>query len=159
MAITIEYAYSPDFSVDELYPIYVEAIQDLSLYRDNPGSEQDIKNNILAFLPQTTSTERALFVAKVDDEIVGFIIGLVSPNILNHSIKTASELFLWVRKEHRKSRIAVRLVKAFEQWASWAGCHSTSLSFYRHKDELDLDKLYTKLGYRSVETTYIKELE
>lgn len=159
MAITIEYAYSPDFSVDELYPIYVEAIQDLSLYRDNPGSEQDIKNNISAFLPEETSIERALFIAKVDDEIVGFIIGLVSPNILNHSIKTASELFLWVRKEHRKSRIAVRLVRAFELWASWVGCHSTSLSFYRHENELDLDKLYTKLGYRSVETTYIKELE
>lgn len=160
MKYKISYAYTPDDTVDEVYRIYTKAIQDLSLYKENPGLEQDIKDNIKLFLPEQTLEDRCMFLARdPDNSIVGFIAGISTTDFIHPSSKIATEIFLWVDKDHRRSTLAVRLIKAFESWADWAGCTKTSLAFYKHKDEIDLDKLYTRLGYKPLETSYIKNLE
>lgn len=156
----VEYAYNDTFDLDELYEAYTRAINDLALYRDEPGTKEDVMKSIQLFLPNTTLDDRCLFVATDEDGyIVGLLVGLVSPNLLNPSRRIANEMLLWVDKEHRKSSLARRLIKAYEDWARWAKCSDTTLSCYQDNDSIYLDRFYKVFGYNPVETTYTKRID
>lgn len=57
-----------------------------------------------------------VFVAEKGSTLLGFIAGYVVDHPFNPKIKTLSETFWWVAEEHRGSRAALLLFKAFTDW-------------------------------------------
>jgi len=87
---------------------------------------------------------RAMWVAVLDGEVVGFLVGDMQPYMFNMRELLAVEQLWYVRPKNRGSRAAILLLKAFERWALDLGsreiCMATSTG-------PDYGPLMKKLGY------------
>jgi GNAT superfamily N-acetyltransferase len=91
--------------------------------------------------------------------LVGVCGGLVAPDT-NTGQRRATELFWWLDPEHRRGSLALRLMRAFEEWAEAEGCEAVSFAFIHGtgREEV-LDRWYRRRGYRPLETHYVKVLD
>ena len=102
-----------------------------------------------------SSPDMVAFVSEDEDGINGFILGLYTDHAFNDA-KVAAELGWFMTKDKRGGTQAIRLVKAFEQWAKDIGaeyvamCDIIGLS--------DLANLYDRSGYSLTERTFMKEI-
>jgi hypothetical protein len=100
------------------------------------------------------SDDRVALVYTVRDEIVGFLLGSLSITWQGGEV-VASELAWFVEQEHRGFG-AIKLVHAFENWATERG--ATAIAMADIEGLTDLQSTYERLGYRKVETTYVKRI-
>jgi GNAT superfamily N-acetyltransferase len=88
-----------------------------------------------------------VLVAELEGRIVGMIVGLVIEHFFGSS-RFATDLTFYVAPEHRGGSTAVRLIRAFEEWARENGAQyfvpGTSTEI---QPERTLE-LYKHLGYR-----------
>jgi len=100
--------------------------------------------------------DAVIFVADDDGESVGFIVGFLG-EILFNKVKYSTELAWFVRPEHRGGTVALRLLKAYEEWGKSKGVHIINMADMSILQ--DHGGLYEKLGYSKVETCYVKKTE
>lgn len=91
------------------------------------------------------------------DVYVGGIGGILAPNP-NTGDLTAVECFWYVMPEHRGARKGIRLIEAFEAWAKSKGASQIIMVFVNGRKDSQLDRLYERMGFRVLETNYVKEL-
>lgn len=70
----------------------------------------------------------------------------------------ASELVWYVSPESRKGAGPIKLVRAFERWAKAVDCERVVMSCFNDDLREPLSRLYKKLGYMSMEESFMKEL-
>lgn len=88
----------------------------------------------------------------------GAILGIVSPHPFNpKEVFIATELFYYVEPEYRATKFSVGLVKEFEEVARAKGATHVFMMAIEHSNDMAI-RLYPKLGYSKLETTFIKEL-
>ena len=98
-----------------------------------------------------------IFVLCADTEVVGMLIGFVAPCFFSDVVQ-ASEITWYVDPEHRGSRMAIKMLGYFEEWAKDRGAVCANLG---NLDVLNADRvarLYNRRGYRLIENTFVKEL-
>lgn len=76
---------------------------------------------------------------------------------LNTTLVNAQELFWFVSPEHRRGRLAFRLLEAYEETARRLGAHSVMIAHLESTNQ-DLGRFYERRGYSKVETNYRKDL-
>jgi GNAT superfamily N-acetyltransferase len=99
-----------------------------------------------------------VLVATVDGEIVGGLLGLLTPLWFNQSAMVASEVAWWVDPQYRGGAAGVRLLYTFEAWAKERGATAVSLSDLVLDGEQPAGSLIDKLGYTLVERSHVKVL-
>jgi len=99
-----------------------------------------------------------LFVADTGKQIVGFIVGIASPSIVNKDYLSGAELAWWVEPEHRKGTTGIKLVKAVEKSAKELGVRMWSMMSLEAQDPEKIEKLYFAMGYKRTERTYVRIL-
>lgn len=87
----------------------------------------------------------------------GAILGVVAPHPFNPRVLIATELFWYVEPEYRASKFSVNLVKQFEDKAKECGARFVFMMAIEHSNDMAI-RLYPKLGYNKLETTFIKEI-
>jgi len=98
------------------------------------------------------STEAgAVFVSDRDGALVGMIGMIVFDNPITGE-STVSELFWWVEPEHRGC--GLRLLKRAEQWGRESGARKVHMI----APTPDVARLYERLGYEQLETTFQRAL-
>jgi len=103
------------------------------------------------------SGKGALFVWKDGDKFAGFLGGMTYQDP-NDGELMSMELFWFVRKECRGGLCAARLMKAFEAWSRDRGCRRISMVHLINEASSGLPHFYSRMGYRPIETHYVKEL-
>lgn len=106
-------------------------------------TKEDIDNHIL-------------LIAK-NPEPCGLIAGVTSEIIFSRD-KIASELMWWVDEEHRRSKVGMALLQAFELWASRIGCNMVQMVSVETEIAEALERVYTSNGYKVTEKAFIKEI-
>jgi len=86
----------------------------------------------------------------VGDECL-FVATLV-PCALNNTVLIAQEL-MWYGKNGRA------LIKPFEEWAKEQECDFTMMSSLVNDREPTIRRIYSRLGYKPIESAYIKEIK
>lgn len=99
-----------------------------------------------------------VMVAEQDDRITGAIVGALAPMWYSPGNLIASELAWWVDSEHRGSRAAIQLIKAFEAWAKDSGARIITMSDLRIGEDYPAGPLFERLGYRVSERAHTKEI-
>lgn len=97
------------------------------------------------------------FLALENDQIVGFISGLVHEYFFSNR-KRVSDLGFFVLPEYRGSRVALKLVKLLEAWAIEKNANELHLG---QTTGLEIDKtkrFYERLGFKTVGFNTVKHL-
>lgn len=124
--------------------------------KEAPASHKWDKNKTLSFLQTTiNSPHMEVFVCEKDGEIVGGLVAVISEMYMSYT-KQATELAWFVSKDVRGSSVAIRLVKHFEEWAKQNKADYITMSDITGIG--NLSEMYSRMGYTSAETSYIKEL-
>lgn len=123
------------------------AFKDFVTY-DVASAEQ----NILKLL-----TQGVVFVAEDGDEIVGSIIGILSPLWFNSHTTVATELAWFISEEHRKGTVGIRLYRAFEEWGYSNGAQAIVMSDLVVEGGTPAGQLFDKLGFTTIERSHIKK--
>ena len=92
---------------------------------------------------------------RVDGELVGYIIFLISPHLHYKSCITATEDIYYVKKEYRKGRIGITLFKYAEKVLKERGVQRIVTHTKVH---LDVGRLFEYLGFKQTDKVYSKML-
>ena len=82
----------------------------------------------------------------------GLIAGTIDSSMFNGKLYACEKMW-YVDKEHRGST-GIRLLKAFEKWAKKMKVTAIEMAALG----MDIDKLYRRMGYKKLETHYLKEV-
>lgn len=100
--------------------------------------------------------EAVLLVSTDRTRIVGVFLAVRSEVSFSDEL-VASELAFWVLPGYRKSRRLLDLVSAFEYWARhYAKVNYAILSKTPLQDATE--RSFSRLGYRTIETNYLKKI-
>lgn len=99
-----------------------------------------------------------VLVADLDGDVVGALLGTLSPLWFAPGTKVAAELAWWVDESERGGRAGVKLLRAFEQWGAEQGATLCVLSDLVIAGQTPAANLFEKLGYAVVERSHLKEL-
>jgi len=102
-----------------------------------------------------SSDNTEIFVLEKDGEIVGMLAGLITAHLFS-DVTMATELAMFITKEHRGGMAFARLIKAYEQWAKDMGVNLAYLCDMEGVQ--NLEKAYNRFGFYKLETAYCKEI-
>ena len=117
------------------------------------GMSFDKKGAGLYFDFMINSESLVAFVAEVDGKIVGMISGVIGSKVFTAS-RTLQEMGWFVSKKNRG--VGIRLLRAFENEGKIRGCSDILIGGFASDPS---NEIYKKLGYREVQTSYIKEVK
>lgn len=98
------------------------------------------------------------FIAEVNGDAVGAIIGAVTPIWCSARARVGAELAWWVDDAHRGKVLGIRLLQAFESWAKEQGASHVVMSDLVFDGDAPVGPMFERLGYRLVERSHLKEL-
>ena len=98
-----------------------------------------------------------LHILKKEDTIVAMLGVLVHPMMYNADVLQATEIFFFVAPEERQNGLGEALLEMAEKDLKDMGCEFFVMS-EMPSTSMDLAEWYTKLGYRTGERQWIKEL-
>lgn len=101
---------------------------------------------------------QGLFFVAVDDdrEVVGFVVGIVTPFHFNSNELSAAELAWYVKPEHRKDGTGKALAEIFVESVRLKGAKFVSMMNIEEIDPEPVARLYKSMGFTPSERTYIK---
>ena len=88
-----------------------------------------------------------MFVAIKNEQIVGFIAGVVVEQFLSHDT-FACDIGVFVLPEFRGGSYFLRLVKTFENWAKEKGAQEIQLGVSTGVHPEQTVRMYERLGYK-----------
>lgn len=91
----------------------------------------------------------------VDDKVVGILAGTSNEHLFSREI-VATELAWYVYPEHRKSRVGLEMINAYEYWAKEVV--KADYVTMMHLGDDRLDSLYRRRGYVEQERAYFKRI-
>lgn len=86
---------------------------------------------------------------------IGFV---VFSMFMNKSYLVAQELFWWVDKDKRSSKLGLNLLKGAEEIAKELGARSMLMISLEELNGDKVNRLYKSLGYKRRETTFMRSL-
>jgi GNAT superfamily N-acetyltransferase len=95
------------------------------------------------------------YIAELDGERAGFIVGVVAPNYWNPALRVLTETLWWVAPGYRGQGLGEGLLWVFEQYAARFG-FPVALSTLGDKTPVPRETLERR-GYRVQEVTWLKE--
>lgn len=115
-------------------------------------------DDILSGIESVWNAGGTIIVAELNGRIIGTLVAVLSPVWYCAAKQYATELGWWIEPEHRKGMTALRLIREYERWAEECGADVATMCFMYDTQEERIDRLYTALNYRQVETTFKKTL-
>ena len=137
--------------VEELSGVVFTAAGDIP---NGPKPDRDKIKETLKHLISSDVKVSIVILYEVDEAIVGFIVGIVNPNVFS-GITQVAELGYYVLPEYSSYKVYVELLDTYESWAKEiVSADLISVATYNPR----FGKVYERKGYRLTETSYMKEL-
>jgi GNAT superfamily N-acetyltransferase len=133
--------------VPRVVPCAAEFCKVLGWPLDGDGYVAHLKNVIQA--------DGVIFLLEHEGTVVGGLGGVLHSEPVSGK-RMATELFWFVMPEFRRGTGPMRLLASFEKWGHDNGAQHICMLSMEHSMPEEMDRLYRRLGYRKLETTYIK---
>lgn len=88
-------------------------------------------------------------------QVVGFVMGITAPAIMNKNYLIGCELAWWVDPEYR-GKVGTRLLKHIENSAQEMGLKMWSMVALESQNPEMVEKIYLNSGYEKTEMTYTR---
>ncbi len=119
-------------------------MHDESYFKDMDFSEEKLQQlwHLITLKPDAFCA----FVAEKEERIIGLFIGVCQEHWFGND-KVSCDLALFVTKEERGGTAAVRLIKAYEQWARDVGAAEIHIGTSTNVNSERITKLFEKMGF------------
>lgn len=134
--------------LDELKPIFPAHYEELCVVKDFP-----LDPDYEAYERMAKAGQTRCITCRRDGELIGYIVFIIQPHLHYRSCKTAYEDIYYVKKEHRKGRIGIRLFQYAEAALKRIGVNRI---IYGTKVHLDNTKLFEYLGFKHTDKVFTK---
>lgn len=98
-----------------------------------------------------------IFLAEVDEEPIGMLLGMVVPHFFGNDL-ISTDLVVFVEPAHRGGTLVVRLIKKYETWAISMGAKHINFGISTEIEAERTAKLYERLGYKISGYIAVKEV-
>lgn len=108
----------------------------------------------------TTSLQNdsvGIWLAEIDNEIVGICGAIVYPLYFNPSALVVQELWWWLTPASRGSGAGGQMFKQIEQWAKEKNASALFMIALEDARAKKMENLYIRAGFKPMERTFIKE--
>ena len=138
--------------VDLTSAFYMESWKPLGLAWD--------RDAVLAALAGTLENEDAvIFIGSTNGAPPdGLIVGFAGLSTFSLQERIAQERVWYVRADFRGGPLAIRLLRAFEEWAKEKGCKLVTMAYPVSETDEVAARIYSRMGYHPVETFVAKEI-
>ena len=99
-----------------------------------------------------------VWLAEVDNEIVGICGALVYPMYFNPSALVVQELWWWLTPKSRGSGAGGKMFKQIEDWAKERNASALFMIALEDSRAKKMENLYVRAGFKPMERTFIKEV-
>ena len=99
-----------------------------------------------------------VFVLEIDDKLVGSIAGIITPWFMDFSTRLVMEQWWWVEPSYRGNEQSVLLIDALIKWGRSRRANKIMMVSIGSDKEKAVQRYYRRLGFKYVETQYIKEI-
>ena len=99
-----------------------------------------------------------LLVGEIDGAIVAMSGAIAQPHWFNERHLIGQELFWWCDPAARGKGVALRLMKAMEEWARTVGCKTFCMASTANLEPEKLRRFYQRRGYVPQDIYYAKEV-
>jgi RimJ/RimL family protein N-acetyltransferase len=99
-----------------------------------------------------------LVLAEINKEIVGITGALIYPLYFSPSTTVSQELWWWLTPSARGSGAGKGMYDYIEKWAKSNGAKAVFMIALEDEKVNKMTKLYSRLGYKGLERTFIKEI-
>jgi GNAT superfamily N-acetyltransferase len=99
-----------------------------------------------------------IWLAEIDDKIVGICGALVYPMYFNPSALVVQELWWWLTPKSRGSGAGGKMFKQIEEWAKERNASALFMIALEDSRAKKMENLYIRAGFKPMERTFIKEV-
>jgi GNAT superfamily N-acetyltransferase len=110
------------------------------------------------FLQSIIDPNIGIWLAEIDNEIVGITGALVYPLYFSPTNLVAQELWWWLTPASRGSGAGGKMFKQIEQWAQEKGAKALFMIALEDDRAAKMEKVYARAGFKPLERTFIKEV-
>ena len=110
------------------------------------------------FLTAITNPDMGVWLAEIDDEMVGIAGALAYPMYFSPTNRVAQELWWWMTPKARGNGAAKQMFGAIEQWAAEKGVKAVFMIALEDERSKKMENVYARAGYKPMERTFIKEV-
>ncbi len=122
------------------------------------SQDESFMRNVVEGFTLQPNDQSVIFLLKDEDDIVGILGAVVTPNHpFLSGMKGAQELAWYVDPEYR-GLASTKLLDAYHEWANALGCSFATMSNLHDDNERVISTIYKRKGYTQVEQSYIKKL-
>lgn len=121
-----------------------------AMHAESPryGRYKYSENRVLQmFVSMIASPDCLLLVAEKGEEIIGAMLAMITPQWFSDEL-VANELTVFVAPQHRGGMAAVRLIRAYIEWAKSKGAKDIQLGVSTGVKVEETAALYRKLGLK-----------
>ena len=127
----------------------------LTRFRDQPYDAKRVAQNFVDLIERGQGKYAFLLAAGAERRVVGALIGVMEQQIFSTAY-TASVMHFDVLPEARMGGHAVRLLRAFEQWAKNRNAVEIAFGINSDTEAEILGRFAKKMGYRRVGGNYVR---
>lgn len=99
------------------------------------------------------------FLAENGSGPVGLLIGYLQPWAMNHTERSAFQMFFYVDKNQRNGKVSKRMIEAYEAWAKENGCQAVEFGVTEKMKGEKMAKYLSRLGYEPATRSHVKRFE
>jgi hypothetical protein len=110
------------------------------------------------YLSSLQNDSVGIWLAEIDDEIVGICGALVYPMYFNPSALVVQELWWWLTPASRGSGAGGKMFKQIEQWSKEKDASALFMIALEDSRAKKMENLYIRAGFKPMERTFIKEV-
>jgi len=110
------------------------------------------------YLSSLQNDSVGIWLAEIENEIVGICGALVYPLYFNPSALVVQELWWWLTPASRGSGAGGQMFKQIEQWAKDKEANALFMIALEDNRAKKMENLYIRAGFKPMERTFIKEV-
>ena len=110
------------------------------------------------YLSSLQNDSDGIWLAEIENKIVGICGALVYPLYFNPSALVVQELWWWLTPASRGSGAGGQMFKQIEQWAKDKNASALFMIALEDNRAKKMENLYIRAGFKPMERTFIKEV-
>lgn len=139
-------------------PRYIELAQLFHAASPMHGSiEFSVSGYSQFYLSSLQNKDVGIWLAEIDDQIVGICGAIAYPLYFNPSAVAVQELWWWLTPSSRGSGAGRQMFDQIESWAKEKNASALFMIALEDERVKKMENLYTRAGFKPMERTFIKE--